>query len=479
MTTLRITVAWLDGRCHAREWPPAPHRLYQAMLAGCARTARGDPALEAALRHLETLPPPVITTPPVDARTEVTAAVPNNDADAALALHARGAPPALARAQAAKSRTRRTRRARHVEGAVTYDWRATPETATHHPALARIARSVTALGLGIDLATAQASLHAEPPPAAPGIRYTPAPAPAARRTLRVPWPGAFDALEVAYRANRARIGAGVVAGPSEAPVRTVGYLCALEPPPVRIAAFALRDPDDRPLGVEGTRSMEVAAMVRHAIGYAGRAAGLDAGLVSELMGHGGENRIRVQPLPTVGHRHADGRVRRVLLTAPPGVPGDAWADVVARLAGVPLVAEDARTPTGMLAPLDRGDAVLRRFRAESRRWTTATPVVLPGRDHRRGRPRPHRALRRLLRHAGLAEALLESATLEPAPRAAGSAPARLYRRPRHLAHFPVQHLTVTWRTALIGPLALGAGTGYGLGLLVPLTAARRAWNGTD
>ena len=464
MTTLRITVAWLDRRYHGREWPPAPYRLYQAMIAGCARAARGDPALEAALRHLETLAPPDITAPAVDAATETTVAVPHNDADLVLALHARGET-AMARAQAAKSRTRRSRRARHVEGTVAYDWQATPETAAHRTALARIARSVTALGLGIDLATAHGSLHAKPPPGAPGMRYSPAPA--ARRNLRVPWPGAFDALEAAYRANRARIGAGVVAGPREAPVRTVGYACAFEPPPVRCAAFALRTGDDRPLGVDGTRAFAVAAMVRHAVGGAARAAGLDQSVISELMGHGGENRIRVQPLPTVGHRHADGQLRRVLLTTPLGVAPDAWREVVARLAGRALVPEHARAPAGMLAPLHPGDAVLRRFTAESTRWTTATPVVLPGCDHRRGRPRPHRALARLLRHAGIAEALLESATLEPAPRAAGSALARRYRRPRHLARFPVTHLSVTWRTAVAGPLAFGAGTGYGLGLLVP------------
>ena len=250
-------------------------------------------------------------------------------------------------------------------------------------------------------------------------------------------------------------------------MRTVAYGCALEPPPVRWAAFALRTADDRPLALEGTRAVEAAAMVRHAIGRAARAAGLDSRLVSELMGHGGEHRIRVAPLPTVGHRHADGWIRRVMLTAPLGVPGDAWADVVARLAGAPLVREHARGAAGVLAPLNSGDAVLRRFRAEARRWTTATPVVLPGCDHRRGRARPHRALARVLRHAGIAEALVASATLEPAPRLAGSASAHRYRRPRHLAHYPVAHLSVTWRTALVGPLALGAGTGYGLGLLVP------------
>ena len=464
MSTLRITVEWLDARYHGREWPPAPYRLYQAMLAGYAVNARGNPTLEAAMRHLETLPPPVITAPSVDARSEVTAAAPSNDADVAFALHARGAP-ALARAQTARALTLRTRRARHVEGAVTYDWPATPETGEHIRALTRIARSVTALGLGIDLAIAQVSLHEHPLPPSPGIRYTPAPA--ARRHLRVPWPGAFDALEAAYRDNRARIGAECVAGAPDATVRTVAYGSALEPPPVRCAAFALRTADDRALSVAGTRAVEVAAMVRHAIRCAGTAAGLDPEIIAALMGHGGKDRIRVAPLPTVGHRHADGWVRRVMLTAPLGVHRDVWSDVVTRLAGAPLVREHGHGVSGVLAPLAAKDPVLVRFRAEGRAWTTATPVVLPGRDHRRGRARPHRALARVLRHAGLAEALLESATLEPAPRVAGSASAHRYRRPRHLAHLPVTHLSVTWRTAVIGPLALGAGTGYGLGLLVP------------
>ena len=466
MTTLRITVEWLDGRYHGREWPPAPYRLYQAMVAGCARSARGDPALEAAMRHLETLPPPAVTAPPVDARTEATAAVPNNDADAALALYTRGKP-ALARGQTARALTRRTRRARCVEGAVAYDWRATPQTAEHLRALARIARSVTALGLGIDLALAQVSLHARSPPPAPGIRY--APAPAARRRLRVPWPGAFDALDAAYRANRARIGAATVAAAPETPVRTVAYGCALEPPPVRCAGFALRTADDRPLALEGTRAVEVAAMVRHAIGRAARAAGLDSRLVSELMGHGGEHRIRVAPLPTVGHRHADGWIRRVMLTAPMGVPRrcvePTWWRALPERRSFANTGAVPRACSRRLAPpmrccagsgheaqaLDDGNAL----------WCCpAATTAAAGRVHTGRSPG-------CCATQGIAEALLESATLEPAPRLAGSAPAYRYRRPRHLAHYPVTHLSVTWRTALVGPLALGAGTGYGLGLLVP------------
>ena len=80
-------------------------------------------------------------------------------------------------------------------------------------------------------------------------------------------------------------------------------------------------------------------------------------------------------------------------------------------------------------------------------------------------------MRRLLRHAGVAEALLAAAVLEPRPRLAGSGHAPSYRRPAHLAPYPATHLSLAWTSPVRGPLALGAGTGYGLGLLVPVEAA--------
>ena len=58
--------------------------------------------------------------------------------------------------------------------------------------------------------------------------------------------------------------------------------------------------------------------------------------------------------------------------------------------------------------------------------------------------------------------------MRPSARSHSGCCAGAYLRPRHLAHYPVTHLSVTWRTVLVGPLALGAGTGYGLGLLVPV-----------
>ena len=464
MAKLRVTVDWLEGLYHGVEWPPSPWRVYQALVAGSAMERRRVPELEAALRHLETLSPPVVTAPRAAVLRAVRAAVPDNDGDRVLALHAKGKPVA-ARTKAAKLASFRTRRARRFAGTVTYEWEALAETAGHFQALGVIARSVSAVGQGIDLALARAELL-DAPSRPRGVRYTPSPD--GRLALGVPWPGGFDALEARYRRERTRIDPGRVATRIELSPRSQGYRSELELPRVRWAAFTLRTPADGRLVVDGARTVEVAAMVRHAIGCAAQSAGLGKGAISELMGHGGDGRISVQPLPNVGYQHADGRIRRVLLVAPECVDEDVWRSVVSRLPGAALVAQASGEAVGMLAPIAEPDPMLGRYRGEGRCWTSATPVVLPGYDSLRGRLRPERSVRRLLRHAGIAEALVERAAFERGSRLRGSAHPLSYRRPGHLARYPCLHVTVEWTEPVRGPLALGAGTGYGLGLLVPV-----------
>ena len=462
MKTLRVTLQWPGGRYHGDEWPPSPWRLFQAMVAGLGPSRRLDPALEAALRHLETLDPPAITAPRAEPLRPVTSRVPGNDGDLVLALDAKGEP-AKARSKAARLGSLRTRRAWRVEGTVAYDFAAAPATAAHLPGLVRAARAVSAVGHGIDLAIACAALLDELPPV-PGVRHAPHPG---GRLLAVPWPGALDALDERRLRERSRIRASRIQIRLEPSPRIQGYRSSLEPPPARWEAFALKRRDGGTLALDGVRAMVVAAMVRHALGQVARRAGLRPGVVSELMGHGGEGRVRVQPLPSMGHPHADGRLRRVLLTAPADVDEDAWESVAAGLRGAALEARGGGT-AGFLAPLPGADRVLARFLGESATWTSATPVVLPGWDSRRGRARPARAVRRLLRHAGVDEALLASAALEPRPRLSQSRHALSYLRPAHLARYPATHLSLAWTSPVRGPLALGAGAGYGLGLLVPV-----------
>ena len=138
-----------------------------------------------------------------------------------------------------------------------------------------------------------------------------------------------------------------------------------------------------------------------------------------------------------------------------------------RLIGAELIPVGQREPIGTLAPIAGNDPILARYHGEARTWTTATPVVLPGHDHRRGQSRPDRSARRLLRHAGIPEAMVERVTMEPAGRLLGSEMPTRYRRPRHLSKYPCQHMSIRWRQPVTGPIALGAGVGYGLGIFMP------------
>ena len=222
--------------------------------------------------------------------------------------------------------------------------------------------------------------------------------------------------------------------------------------------------------------MEIAAMARHAIGDAARRAGLASDVVSELMGHRGERRILAQPLPNVGYGYADGRIRRVMLTAPESVEEGNWLDVLSRLIGAELIPARRPEPIGTLALVAADDPMLARYCGKAMTWTTATPVVLPGHDHRRGRSRPERSTRRLLRYAGIPETMVEGVTMEPAGRLSGSDMPTRYRRPQHLAKYPCQHMSIRWRKSVTGPVALGAGVGYGLGLFLPVDDRRQSAN---
>lgn len=472
MPTLRVTVEWLDGLYHGVEWPPAPLRLFQAMIAGYSVHRRGDPDLEAAMRHLEALPAPTIFAPDANERAPVRASVPNNDGDNVIGFLLKGKR-AKALKTARKTVTTRVRRPRSFLGTVAYEWVAGAETRKCLPALEAIAESVSAVGHGIDTAVARVEFGECRRPD-DRVRY--APSPLGRRKLDVPYPGAFGVLEARYREFRNRIEDGGVKGVREPVHRQSGYASDLDPPPVRCATFRLQDTKGRLFAFEGVRAMEVAAMTRHVVGRAAASAGMATDAVSELMGHGGGRRVRVHPLPNVGHFRADGLVRRVMLTAPESVGEDDWGDILSRMAWAELVPVGGGEPVGSLVPIteDDDDPVRARYCGVSKVWTTATPVVLPGRDRRRGKPRPERAVRRLLQHAQIPEALLEAATMEPAGCLRGSEMPSRYARPRHLAGYPCQHMSVRWKTPVAGPLVLGAGIGYGLGLFMPRHFERQA-----
>ncbi|MCC7388532.1 MAG: type I-U CRISPR-associated protein Cas5/Cas6 [Phycisphaerales bacterium] len=531
---LCISVTFLQPTFHGRlgkedhapnEWPPSPLRLFQAMVAGAAarwgaRSDEGgagagrerltDPEAIAAFRWLERITeaaPPVILAPGHEVGAPVPVYVPNNSADLVAARWARGDTRATF-----DDRTRKIVRPTHLIGgdAVHFLWALTgPDVAPalldrHLPTITAAARSIVALGWGIDAAIGDARLIDDG--AAPGANdaalecWTPATG-LPRSTLpalRLPRQGTIDELINRHEAFLGRLEGGVFRAVPPLRVFTQAVYSRGPAPLDRpFAAFTLRpviDPataeQDTPEGAAERRKADqfrafpahnaakVAAMLRHAACEAAKQPGLwpftEEDSSRYVAGHGdggkrravGDNSPRFSYLavPSIGHTHADGMIRRVIVAEPFGGEGEhaAWAERT--LAGLSLVDEDTRRPVATIERLDRSDGaerkMLARFVGPSREWVTATPIVLPGFDDLKT-DKAVTLLSRACDQAGLPAGSVDGFEFIGPPARADDR----YFVPAYLRGLPLRHVVVRFKHDARGPIAIGAGRHCGLGIL--------------
>jgi CRISPR-associated protein Csb2 len=185
-----------------------------------------------------------------------------------------------------------------------------------------------------------------------------------------------------------------------------------------VYAFALRSADsddDNARSFDPRDAMEVAAWLRHAAHLRARGMKLAQDFVEHFVcGHGGDqaskaHRFSYVPIPTISPKGRDGRIRRVLVVEPAVGGGRAAEAVARRLAGADLVSEETGEVMAALRAIERApsDPVLTRYLRRSRRWGTATPIVLPGHDDRKA----HKAQRLMLK--ALVHPPLQSTALSP------------------------------------------------------------------
>ena len=213
---LLIEVHLLTGRYHGvGDWPPAPFRLFQALVAGAygGRWAGEDRAgKDAAFRWLEGLPPPLIAAPARRPGRAVMHFVPNNDLDAKA-----GDPRRTSEIRAPKRR-QPTLLEDPVPGgdrAILYVWPIAGDGAGddtgdggHAARIAALADRLHTLGHGIDAAYANAELTDWPSAenriaAHGGAVFRPSGTPGRPGDPLCPVPGSLDSLH-ARHAERAR-----------------------------------------------------------------------------------------------------------------------------------------------------------------------------------------------------------------------------------------------------------------------------------
>jgi len=466
---LELTVRFIVDRFHGSDWPPSPARLFQALVAG-ARTGAGakewtDRHLKA-LEWLESLSPPEIFARVCKPGKEYTLFVPNNSLDK----------------ERRSTRTAKAVRPYILVGHdlgkpdVVYRWQFKEALGAeeHVHGLDEIASRLRTLGWGVDFAAASVEITKSRVSGESLEHYVPDEN--GPMTLPLPQPGFLEHLEACHDAFARRITKDGV-NPYTRPTRfgQAHYRNAAVARGRRYIAFELEQAAGGPFLTGWNQTQTVAAMVRHAAGEALKNEEMDqAWIDSFVLGHNQPDddlghRLSFVPLPSIGHQHSDGGVRRMLVIEPPSTaPGDREAlDLLAiKLTGWTLTSEGGAA-RAILAPVRDPNKVLPFYTRSATVWESATPMVLHGFNALRGQislAKTNRLLCQAFESAGFPENGIDNFTFQTAPYWAGCGASGAIRVPKHLAHWPRIHVCVTFKEPVKGPVLAGIGRHHGLGI---------------
>lgn len=232
-------------------------------------------------------------------------------------------------------------------------------------------------------------------------------------------------------------------------------------------SFASFDPRD---------AARASAWLRHAAHATAGRLRMDEDFVSTYVcGHGEGatekgHRLSYVPVPSVGHPHVDGRIRRVLLVEPFGASDARSRAVVRGLANETLVDERGQHRSYLrYVPDPRAESgVFQSYLQQAVTWGSVTPVILPGLDDRRSR-KAVGLVSKSLAQAGYTTPV-EGITVQSEPVFAGADLSRRYFVPEHLRRWPCVHVIIKFSQEVPGPVSLGAGRHYGLGAFASLSA---------
>jgi len=470
---LALDVEFLSGVCVAGrspsdpvpDWPPQPDRLFSALVASWA--ARGQAADERdALEWLEQQAPPIVYASDGEARADRTCYVPPNDVSGrsleALPAH----------------RARHARRFSACvpkEALISYCWQeASPHIATLS-LLQKVARDTPYLGHSSSLVRCFFRQSQRPAETRPVVRAT-----------RGVYPGRFSELEEAFR-RRVRPRPGQTLGLHTKTELTTpasifgskwyvfadaGGLC----PDLRATAVAARALRGLVLSAFGAKSVPEAISGHAPDGTPSNAP-----------------HMAIFPLADLGWDWSEGRLMGMAICLPREIsPQDEEAFTnalrfILRLRKksarydevvLPLGSDSAWRLTREVDP-KRPSFNPTRYTRESNTWATATPVVLDRHPKRwlnsTWEAQVETVISEACRNIGLPAPRQVIPCVQSAIRGseAASAP-RLapewvrWAMPGALEGRPMTHATLVFDEPVQGPVALGAGRFYGLGLCLPL-----------
>lgn len=476
----------------APEWPPAPGRVFQALVSGvsCGNALPGH--LIHAFEWLEALPPPLVAAPARTLGQRVSLFVPNNDADALPD----------------PSEVSGIRTAKLVQPSLVaadqpllYAWPLAHDV-SRAEAIVEASQGLYQLGRGIDMAWATARVIEDDAleallAAYPGVVHRPQPGVRGHRVLACPLPGTLASLLHRHRATKLRIeGSGKKArtlftNPPKPQLASVSYGHARILVMYELRDRALPRPWPWSLGlaaalVERLRDAAAARLQASAGGDSGQIA---RGLIGRTADGVGAvpvaQRVRIVPLASIGSVHADHAIRRFVVELPSGSALPA-ADVEWAFSGLDWADPETGELSPWIATKSEADTMLAHYVGPSRQWRSVTAVALPE-SARRRRIEPARqrqeakgaqerlseedralaAVRVALRHAGVPGHAL-AIRVQREPFEAKGARAEAFADGTRFAKERMWHVELELDRSVEGPLTIGDGRFLGLGVMAPL-----------
>jgi CRISPR-associated protein Csb2 len=468
-----------SGNDGDNEWPPSPWRLF------CSLIAADNPASPAAilpsLLWLASKGNPTIFTPPTDgAYGKETHSVPIND------LTSKDDP--FRESDIARRRLIKFRQdiCLPLRGSkeVWFVWEIDAEEAAPHlAALDDLMAKVPYIGTSQDSGSGRAWLHGPKtldaedrsrwePAAAPGVSLPTATDDVLRKLVE------FHQRQQAQTRRFADVN----------PPR-VFYRRADDPQALQVV-FRLEDEQGDLVSVEAAESCALAEAFRASLFAAAKEVGVSPEFIH---GHHdkGRNHVFIAPLPSIGNRHADGRIRRIMLFGVPEEGERRDVDLVLRQFAFSKLNHGGKH--AVLVPEDTYSGVANAYVSSATQWQTVTPLMLPNPELRsreghlwKSRQKLSKEDRQALtdklqsRRVAMVKRMLSNAGLTPAAVAVSQAPFGSVETPAGKFVVPdgrkkylkntLCHVSVEFAEPVTGPLVLGRGKHFGLGLFAPTRA---------
>ena len=470
------------------EWPPSPFRLYQALFAAARCNGMN---LEGCFKWLEGLEPPVIISPAYKSQDrDRIVYVPNNDSD-----H--------------KPKNRHSRIEKNFRSilikdkekpVVSYFWPIATEDRKQAEQIIMLANHLTHVGWGIDMVTGTGKILSLEEKQALLEHHTgdiwtvsrhhgnlsrvPGKGPCLpgqtkdrnHHLSRIPGKGSLENLIKVRKSQLSKIRNDVYQTPLKPTrYRTVQYSSnqILYRPTV---CFQIVDAEGKQYkSFPARNTIEVSAWVRSKCCEKAQKNFVDGIKSKEFVAGHQQGRARdllprfsYLPIPSIGHKHVDGYIRRLIIAEPYGGNGIASGWVCKVLNGQ-TITDSRGTEQGVLRliPEPWEDRIFKRYIERGKTFYSITPVILPGHDSL-NYTKAGKLFEKTITQAGLNLKYLCSFELQKAPYFPGAHHPENYKKARHFKRFSAIHARVTFKKEIYGPLSLGAGRFRGLGLFVAI-----------